>query len=313
MQYIILRRLAISIPLLLIVSFLTFALVSLTPGDAAYTVLGDNATPEQLAAVREQMGLDQPLIVQYGTWLVSALQGDLGNSLISGQSVTQAIGQRVGPTLSLVILSVLAIVVIGVPLGIISAVRGGGLATVIDALAFIGLAIPNFILALFLIPVFAIALHLVPPSGYVPPEVSFGGWLQSLALPVAALACGAIGIVAKQTRAASEDVMGSEFVTIQRANGYRRQSIIWKHVLKAAAVPIIAYVGVLMVGLFSATVLMETIFAVPGLGGLAVQASTQSDLPMVLGVTVVFTLLVVIINIVLDVLYAVVNPKVSLR
>ncbi|WP_188673670.1 ABC transporter permease [Subtercola lobariae] len=313
MLVILLRRLAVSIPLLFAVSFLTFLLVSLTPGDAAYTVLGSSATPDQLAALRQQMGLDQPILVQYLNWVTSALQGNLGHSLITGQSVSEAIFQRLGPTLSLVGIATVAIVVIAVPLGLTSAVRGGRLATSIDTISFAGVAVPNFILALFAIPVFAVWLHWLPPSGYVPLASSPNKWALSLVLPVATLAFGAVGIIAKQTRAAAEDVMSSEFVTVQRANGYARQSIIWKHVLKASAVPIIAYLGVVIVTLFSATVLIETIFAIPGLGGLAVQASSQGDLPMLLGVTVVFTLIIVLINIVLDVVYALVNPKVTFR
>lgn len=313
MLTVILRRIALSIPLLLAVSFLSFALVSLTPGDAAYTVLGSRATPEQLAALRAEMGLDKPLLAQYGTWLANAVQGNFGNSLLTGQPVAEAVTQRLGPTLALVGLTMIVIILTAVPLGMLSAVRRGSLAATIDAVAYVGLAIPNFVLALFAIPIFAVSLRLVPPSGYVPPDVSVGGWIQSLILPVAAVAFGAIGIIAKQTRAAAEDVMKSEFVTVLRANGYRRRSIIWKHILKAASVPIIAYLGVVTVALFGATVLIETIFAVPGLGGLAVQASTQSDIPVIIGVTVVFTVMVVVVNLVLDVLYTVLNPKVSFR
>lgn len=310
---IILRRVAVSVPLLLAVSFLTFALVSLTPGDVATTILGTRATPAELEALRVQLGLNRPLPIQYGAWLSAALHGDLGNSLLNGQPVTEAIGQRLGPTLSLVIFAMILIVLVGVPLGLMSAVRGGGLTSAINAASYVGVAIPNFVLALILIPIFAVSLRLLPPSGYVPPDVSVSGWMLSLVLPVMAMAFGAVGIIAKQTRAAVKDVMAREFIIVLRANGYRRRSIIWKHLLKAAAVPIVAYLGIIMVNLFGATVLMETIFAVPGLGGLAVQASSQADLPMVIGVTVVFTLIVVIINLGLDVIYAVVNPKVSFR
>jgi peptide/nickel transport system permease protein len=307
------RRLAISVPLLLAVSFVTFALVSLTPGDAAYTMLGARATPEQLATLRAELGLDRPLFAQYVEWLAAALRGDLGSSLITGQPVLEAAAQRMGPTLSLLAGAIVLILIVGVPLGMWSAIHGGRLARLVDSVSFIGIAIPNFILALLLIPVFAVGLHLLPPSGYVPPEVSPSRWALSLVLPVIALSFGAIGIIAKQARAATEDVIGREFVTVMRANGYPRSALIARHILKTAAVPILATMGVIMVGLLSGTVLIEAIFAVPGLGGLAVQASTQADIPVILGVTVVFALIVIVLNVVLDIAYGIINPKVSFR
>ena len=312
MASLILRRLAVSVPLLLVVSFLTFALVSLTPGDAAYTILGARATPAQLAALRGQLGLNHPLLVQYVTWLGRAMRGDLGTSLVTGQPVLQAIGQRLPPTLFLVCFSTAVIAVAGVLLGVFSAVRGGWLARTVDLLGFAGLALPNFVLSLYLIPLFALRLGWFPSSGYTPIAQSPGDWLRSLVLPVAALSFGGIGVVAKQTRAGMEDVLSQEFVMVMRANGFRRRSIIYRHALKAAAVPIIAVTGVVFVGLLSGTVLVEAVFAGPGLGGLAVQGSSQSDLTIVQGVTVVFTLIVVAVNLLLDICYAAVNPKVAL-
>jgi len=306
---ILLRRLAISIPLLIVVSFLTFALVSLTPGDAAYTILGARATPDQLAHLREQLGLNQQLIVQYLTWIGHALTGNLGNSLISGQSVNTAIVQRLPPTLSLVFGAFIVMTIVGVGLGIIAATRRGVVARVIDLLSFGGLAIPGFVLALFLIPPFAISLQWFPASGYTPLTDSPQEWALGLVLPVVALVFGGVGVIAKQTRAALDDVLSRDFITMMRANGYRRNSIIYKHALKTAAMPVIAVLGVVAVGLVSGTVLIEIVFAIPGLGGLAVQASSQSDLTLVVGVTVVFTLIVVLINFALDICYAAVNPK----
>ncbi|MDX6740215.1 ABC transporter permease [Actinocorallia sp. A-T 12471] len=307
------RRIAVSAPLLVMVSFLTFVLVSLTPGDAAYTVLGAGATSEQLAQLRDQMGLDRPLLSQYTTWLGHALSGDFGASLISGQPVGHAIGQQLASTLSLVLLSVLVSTFFGVMIGAWSAARGGRLARLVDSLSFAALAVPGFLLGLLLILVFVLAVPVLPASGYVPLLESPSGWLRSLVLPVAALSFGGIGIIAKQSRAAMEDVLGSEFVVVLRANGFRRGSIIYRHGLKAAAVRIQSVVGVMFVGLLSGSVLIESIFALPGLGSLAVQASAQGDLPLILGVTVVFTLLVVAANLILDNLFLLVNPKVVHR
>jgi peptide/nickel transport system permease protein len=307
----IVRRLAISVPLLVAVSFITFILVSLTPGNAAYTVLGARATPAQLAKLQRSMGLNKPLVEQYLTWLGHALHGNFGHSLITGQSVGQALGQQLPPTLSLVLLSLAVSGVVGVGLGVWSASRGGWLAHFLDGLSFVGIAVPSFVLALLLIPIFTLKLHVLPASGYVPIGQSLIGWLRSLALPVIALSLGSIGIIAKQTRAAMEDVLDQEFVTLLRANGVPRRSIVYRHALKAAGVQILSFLGVVFVGLLSGAVLIESIFSIPGLGGLAIQASAQSDIPVVLGVTVVFTLMVVVANLLLDVAFLAVNPKIA--
>jgi peptide/nickel transport system permease protein len=308
---ILLRRLAISVPVLIVVSFLTFALVSVTPGGAAYAILGQGATPEALARLKSELGLNEPLAVQYLDWLGRTLTGNLGNSLINGQPVGAAISQRLAPTISLLVSAIVVITVVGVGLGTIAATRGGPIARTIDLLSFGGLAVPNFVLALYLIPLFALTLRWLPASGYVPFGQSVPEWAASLVLPVIALSFGGVGIVAKQTRAAIDDVLSREFVSIMRANGYRRRSIIYKHVLKTAAMPIIAIVGVVFVGLISGTILVEAVFAFPGLGGLAVQASGQSDITLLVGVTVIFTLFVIVINYALDICYAAVNPKVA--
>lgn len=303
-------RLAISIPVLVLVSLLTFLVASLEPGNAATTILGASATPQQIAKIKDSLGLDKPVAVQYLDWLTKALHGDLGTSLITGQTVVQAIAQRLEPTLSLLITSILVISVIGCGLGVLAAIRGGSLARVIDVLTFAGLAVPNFVFALYLIPLFALTLRVLPASGYSPIADGAGPWSASLVLPVVAMAFGSLGIVAKQTRAAMEDALAREFVPMMRANGYSRTSIIYRHVLKTAGMPVLSAIGLVSVGLISGTVLVETVFAFPGLGGLAVQASGQSDIPVVVGVTVVFTVFVVIINLLVDLGFAAINPKV---
>jgi peptide/nickel transport system permease protein len=307
------RRLAISVPLLVAVSFITFALVSLTPGNAAYTVLGSTATPAQLSSLSKQMGLNKPLLTQYGTWLVHAVHGNLGHSLITGQSVKQAIGQQLAPTLSLVLAALLVSGVGGVLLGVWSAARGGRLARFVDSVSFAGIAVPSFVLAVFLIWVFVLELHSLPASGYVSFPQSPIEWIRSLVLPVVALTFGGIGVVAKQTRSAMEDVLAREFVVMMRANGYSRRSIIYRHALKVVAVQVLAVLGVTFVGLLTGAVLIESIFSIPGLGSLAVQASSQADIPLVLGVTVVFTLMVVVVNVLIDVAFFAVNPRVAHR
>lgn len=313
MKRLILRRLAISVPLLVVVSLMTFVLVSLTPGDAAYTVLGAGAPPEQLAQLREEMGLDSSVLSQYFSWLGNAVHGDLGNSLITGESVTRALGQHVVPTLALAILSLLVSGGLGVLIGVWSAARGGRLAKFVDSASFVGLAVPGFLLGILLIWIFSLKVELFPASGYVSLVDSPVDWLKSLVLPVVAMSFGGIGLIAKQTRAAMEDVLGREFVVVLRANGFNRRSIVWKHGLKTAAVQIQSVIGVYFVSLLSGAVLVESVFAIPGLGSMAVQASGQSDITTLLGVTVMFTLLVVVANLVLDIAFLAVNPKVVYR
>lgn len=313
MRRLVLRRLAISVPLLIAVSLITFVLVSLTPGDAAYTVLGAGASPEQLAQLRTEMGLDTSVISQYLGWLGHAVQGDLGTSLITGEKVTYAISQHLAPTLSVALLALLVSATVGVSIGVWSAARGGRLAAFVDSVSFVGLAVPGFLLGILLIFIFALKLPILPASGYVPLTDSPQEWLLTMILPVVAMSFGGISIIAKQTRAAMDDVLGREFVLFLRANGFRRRSIIWRHGLKTGAVQVQSVIGVFFVSLLSGTVLVESVFALPGLGSMAVQASGQSDITTVLGVTVMFTLMVVVANLVLDIAFLLVNPKVVQR
>jgi len=308
-----LKRLGVSALLLFVVSFTTFLLISLSPGDVAYTLLGAYATPDQLAAVRERLHLDQPLFMQYGSWLLAAVRGDFGASLITGQPVMDAVGSRIEPTISLLLLTVLVTGVAGLVLGVTGALRGGVAARSVDALGLIGVAIPGFLIGLLLIVVFAVQLRWFPFGGYTPLSTGAGGWIAVLVLPVVSLAIGSIGLVAKQVRASMVDAMGSEFVRTFTANGFPRSSIIYKHALRTASVPVLAVMGVTLVGLLGGSVLIEQVFGIPGLGGLAVQSTIQKDLPVVQGVAVIYTVIIVIVNLALDVIFALVNPRVSVR
>jgi peptide/nickel transport system permease protein len=310
MLIVILRRLALSIPLLFVVSLVTFLLVSLSPTDVAYTLLGPHATPQQLEAVREELGLNAPLWQQYLNWVGGAFRGDLGSSLISRQPVLTAVGQRVEPTLALLITTMLVIAVVGVALGIWGALRGGVVARILDALGLLGIAIPGFLVGLFLIIVFSVQLRWLPSVGYTTLADGFGPWIRGMILPVTALAVGSVGLIAKQVRASMLDALGSEFIRNLTANGLHRGSVIYKHVLRSASVPVLAVMGVTLVGLLGGSVLIEQVFGIPGVGGLAVQATLSKDLPLVQGVAVVYTLIVIVVNIVLDVMYALANPKV---
>ncbi|MEN3280959.1 MAG: peptide/nickel transport system permease protein [Solirubrobacteraceae bacterium] len=309
MMRLIIRRLGLSIVLVLVVSALTFVLASLTPGDAARSILGSHYTPEQYAQLRHQLGLDESLPAQYWHWLRDALHGSLGTSVFNGQPVGQAIAERLGATLSLVAGTLLVSAVVGVGIGVLAALRGGVGARVVDLLALVGFALPSFWLGLVLVAVFAVGVHMLPATGYVAIADSPGGWLESLVLPVATLSVGAIAVIAKQARDAVLDVLDREFVWCLRARGLSERRIIVRHVLRNAGIPIVTVLGLVSVGLLSGTVLVEAVFAVPGLGGQAVQATSAHDLPVVQGVAVAFTLIVVAVNLLIDLAYGWLNPK----
>jgi peptide/nickel transport system permease protein len=307
---VVVRRLLWSVPLVLVATSLSFVLIALVPGDAASAILGPIATQAQEHALQVQLGLDKPLLTQYGDWIAGALQGDLGSSIFTGQSVTTELNQHLEVTLSLLILGTLASAVIGVALGVAGAVRGGAMGRVVDMLSLAGLAIPSFWLALVLTAVFAVALRLFPVVGYVSITDSPLRWAQSLVLPVAALGLGSSTVIAKQTRDSLRQVLDQDFIRTLRANGFSRRSILYRHALRNAGIPVLTVIGVVFVSLIGASVFVEQVFAMPGLGTQAVEATTQHNLPVIQGVVVYFTLLVVAVNLLTDLCYAALDPRV---
>ncbi len=312
------RRLAMSVTLVFAVSLLTFLLQSLAPGDAAKTILSQRnafgaADPQTYQRLRESLGLDQPILVQYARWLGHAVRGDLGTSPISGLGVGSEIWHRLPVTLSLVLLATVSTAVAGVGLGVLSAVRGGRFGRFVDGVSLLGSAVPNFWLALVLVTLFAVTVPLLPATGYTPLAESPGEWARGLVLPVATLAVPGVAVFAKHTRDAMRETLSREFVTTLRANGASERSVILRHALRNAAIPVVTVAGLTFISLFSGTVFVEQVFAMPGLGGLATEAATQYDLPMVQGVVVVFTVVVVAVNLVVDLAYGWLNPKVRAR
>ncbi|WP_448809911.1 ABC transporter permease [Agromyces bauzanensis] len=307
------RRALLTIPLIGIVSALTFLLVSLAPGDIAAEILGATATPEQYDELRSRLGLDLPITTQYLNWVSMAVRGDLGTSLFNAQSVSGAITDRTPVTIALAGFSLLISFVVGVALGMTSAVRGGALAKLIDALAMTAWAVPSFWASAMLILLFAVRLGWLPAVGYVPPTTSLGDWAASLVLPVVSLSLGGIAAITKHTRETMLEILGSEYVRVARANGVPRGSLYFRHALRNAAVPVITVTGLVAVGLVGGTVIVESLFALPGLGSLIVTSSIQQDLPMIQGVVIVLTAAVIAINLITDLLYTAVNPKVHVR
>ncbi|MCP3818474.1 ABC transporter permease [Streptomyces sp. A3M-1-3] len=304
------RRLLSSAPLLFLVSALTFVLVSLVPGDPARTIVGQHATVEQYEAVRGQLGLDEPLPVQYWDWLVRVFQGDLGSSLFSGEPVTSVLNNRLPVSLSLIIAGTVVSGILGVSLGLLTARRGGILVKIVDGLSLVGLAVPAFWFALVLIAVGSVRLRWFPVTGYVPFADDPAQWGRSLVLPVLSLSLGAVAMIAKQTRDSVLDTSGRDFIRVMQANGFSQRSILYRHVLRNAALPVVTVLGVVLISLLATAVFVETVFAMPGLGSLTQQATIQHDIPVIQGAVLYITVLVVLVNLLVDLAYGRLDPRV---
>lgn len=309
MRYL-LRRLAYALPMLFGVSSLAFLLLNLLPNDIAQIKAGEDATPEAIETIREGLGLNRPVLERYGEWLGSALGGDLGTSWHNGQSVLSGIVASAPVTLSMVLLSLLLALLVGVPIGVIAAVRGGVLDRVLVSSAVVALAVPNFWLALLMVLVFSLTLGVLPATGYVPFATDPGMWLLHLTLPVIAVAAVAVSAIARQTRSAMLENLNRDYVRTLRASGIGEGSVVYKHALKNAGVPILTTLGIQFVNLSGGSIIVEQVFAVPGLGQFTMTALARNDVPVVLGVLVVTAIAVVLINLVVDLLNSAVNPKV---
>lgn len=307
------RWTATSVVLLFSITAATFVLASLAPGDAARAILNTQSgsyTLQQYRQMRHALGIDVPLPVQYWHWLDGLLHGSLGTDLFSGQPVAQELDGRLGPSLSIILGTVLVAGVVGVSLGIASALRGGALGKLVDVVSLLGLAVPNFWLALVLVELVAVKIQLFPATGYAPLGAGPAAWARSIALPVLTLSAGAVAFVAKQTRDSLSEVMTREFVVMLRARGLSERSVVLRHALRNAAIPVVTVLGLLLVSLLGGTVLIEDVFSIPGLGQEAVTAAGSHDLPVIVGVAFYFTVVVVLANLVVDVSYRLLNPRV---
>lgn len=310
MRRIILSRILLAIPVLWVVATLMFVLLHLVPGDAATAILGDSATPERVEVLRQQMGLNDPLLTQYVSWLGSLLTGDFGTSSISGESVLSILNQRAPVTLSLAVAATLVSLAIGLLLGVVAAVLGGWPDRAIRTVAGVGVAIPNFWLGAALVVVFSMWLGLLPAVGYTPLIQSPTDWLYYMVLPIAAIAAASVAAIARQARAAMQVALQSEYVQTLRGIGLPRRSIIFKHALRNSSIPVVTIVGWQFVTLLGGAVLVERIFALPGLGALTVQATASSDFPVLQGMVIYATAMVLIVNLLADLAYLWVSPRV---
>ena len=305
------RRCTQVVPVLVLATFVVFGLMHLVPGDPAAILAGDYASPARIAQIRHQLGFDRPFIVQYGTWLAHAVRGDLGHSLLSGQPVLQAIAQQMPNTLIVVAGALLLSLLVGVPLGIVAATRTGSLAdAVVSLIASLGVALPNFWLGMVLVTVFSLGLGWFPSTGSAPLTDPLQA-IRFAALPAIALSAGGIAEVARQVRSALAEVLGAQFVRTLRAKGLGTGSILWKHGLRNVSVTLLTIVGLLVNSMLGATVVVEAVFAIPGLGSLVVKSAIGKDFPMVQGVILVMVLIVIATNLIIDLLYPLLDPRVS--
>lgn len=306
------HRLLAILPVLLVVTFAVFMLVSLLPGDPAVTLAGgQNATPESIAAIREQLHLNDPIIVQYATWLSGVVRGDLGESLLNRQAISDAITQRLPVTLGLTIAATMVSVAIGVPLGIAGGLwPGRAVDGIVRFTTSAGLAVPSFWLAIMLVLVFAVQFGWLPATGYVPFSESFSGWVKSIVMPAVALGLALSAGLARQLRQAIIDVMESNYIRTAWAKGASTPRVVIGHALKNAAIPAVTVLGVQVGYLLGGAVIVEKIFALPGLGNYLVQAIGGLDLPVVQGVVIVFVVFQLSISLLVDLTYGLLNPKV---
>jgi peptide/nickel transport system permease protein len=309
----ILRRLVMLVPVLLVVGVVVFALVHLTPGDPAAVILGDRATAEDIARLRDQLGLNDPLPVQFARWFTNMLRLDFGESIFLGEPVTQALLNRVEPTILLTLYALTFQVLIGVPTGVLAAVRHNSiLDRAFTVIAISGSAIPTFFLGILLILIFAVRLRWLPSGGYVPLREDPAEHFKGMLLPAFALGFSAAGLLARMVRSSMLDVLREDYVRTAFAKGLPEQLVIIRHALRNALIPALTVIGISLGALLGGAVVTETVFTIPGMGRLVVQSIARRDYPVIQGAIVAIAMTYVLVNLVVDVLYVYTDPRVRL-
>ncbi len=308
------RRLAQSIPLLLLVSLIAFGLIKLVPGDPALVMGGTTATQAEIEAIRRNLGLDRPWYVQIGSFYANLARGDLGRSLLLGQPVLDAIIERLPATLSLALYSLVLTLVFGLATGIVAALRHNTwVDQLVMTLALIGVSLPNFWLGLVFILLFSVQLGWLPTGGYIEMTTSFTGWLQTATLPAVSLAMLQIGLLARITRSAMLEVLRQDYIRTARAKGLGEWTVVLKHALANVAIPVVTVLGLIMSVLISGSVIVETIFSVPGMGALLGNAILRRDYPMIQGGLLFVAAALMLINLAVDLVYAWCDPRIRLE
>lgn len=307
----ILRRIFSTVSVMAMVGIFVFLLLRLAPGDPAAVIAGKSATAEAIAAIREQMGLNDPMPVQFMRWVRDMLGGDFGTSIFAGRPVLELISLRLEPTISLSILTMILSVTIGVCFGILAAWRADGLIDrILTAVATFGFSVPVFVVGFFLIYFFAITAHWLPVQGYQPIDHGFGPWLVHLILPTVTLSIPYIAFIARITRASMLEVLSEDYMRTAAAKGASAYSMLFHHALKNAGAPILTVIGLSFAGLIGGVVITETVFNIPGIGRLVVDAINSRDYPVIQGVLILVSGLYVLINLAVDLSYTLVDPRI---
>lgn len=304
-------RLFSTLLVMAMVAIFVFLLLHLSPGDPAAIIAGDNATPAAIDGIRQKLGLSDPLPVQFVRWIGHVLQGDLGVSIFSNEPVLKLVGQRLEPTLSLALMTLVVAVTLAITFGVLAAWKAG---TWIDralmVVSVVGFSVPTFVVGYLLIYLFAIELRWLPVQGYTPMSEGLDGWARNLVLPSIALGLAYIALIARITRASMLDVLSEDYIRTAKAKGVANQSMLLKHALKNAGVPIVTVIGIGVALLISGVVITETVFNIPGIGRLVVDAIAKRDYPIIQGVILIFSGVYVLVNLLVDLTYTVIDPRI---
>lgn len=311
MPIFIFKRILSTIPVMAIVALFVFSLLYIAPGDPAAVIAGDQASPADVERIRQNLGLDRPFLIRFGEWVWQIVHGDLGISIFTSLPVRDLIAQRVEPTLSLMIVTLLFAIAVAVPMGVIAAWKAG---TWIDnsimAFAVLGFSVPVFIVGYLLAYLFALQLDWLPVQGYTPFREGFWPWFENLILPAITLGFVYIALIARITRATMLDVLQQDYVRTARSKGVAQSSILFVHALKNAAIPIVTVIGIGLALLIGGAVVTESVFAIPGLGRLTVDAILRRDYPVIQGVVLLFSFVYVFVNLAIDLIYTLIDPRI---
>lgn len=307
-----LSRMIQAVPVLLLATFLVFTLMQLLPGDIAMTLAGENASVERIAEIRSLYGLDRPFLEQYLSWLGNVLRGDLSRSLLSGEPVSETVLRVFPNTLFIVLYAILLSVVVGVPLGTLAASRPGSrLDGFVMSFSSVGIALPPFWIAMIFVAAFALSRHWFPATGFVPVTESLHQAIWYATLPAISLAASGVAEVARQLRSSLVEILSSQYVRTLHAKGLPPRVILWKHGLRNVSVNLLTVIGLLVNRTLAATVVVEVVFAIPGMGNSIVNAALQRDFPVVQGVVLAMVVTVITVNLITDMLYSVLDPRIS--
>ena len=305
------RRLLGTIPVMLVVAVFIFLTLRLTPSDPAAVIAGDNATTEQVAQIRTQLGLDRPMVEQFFIWSGKVLRGDLGESFFFKKTVASLIGERIEPTLSLALFTMVLAVLIAVPLGVLAAHRQGSwIDRIVMGFSVLGFSMPSFVVAYLLIYLFAVWLNWLPVQGYQRIAEGLGGWVRGLVLPSLTLSVIFVALIARMTRTSMLEVLSEDYIRTARAKGQSERKVLFRHALRNAAVPIVTVIGLAVALLIGGVIVTESVFTIPGLGRLTVDAVLARDYPTIQAVILLFSFVYVMINLTVDMMYTLLDPRI---